>query len=196
MNAELRRLAAAQRAAILRGVVSRVDDTKKAQQVQITTREAEAPTVEHFQGFGLSGVPPVGTEVIVVQLAGAMGAEVAIATESRAHRPKGNNPGDAVLYDAHGHQIRLTEAGIALGEGASLGVARTTDATVSTSAEDATFWAWLFGLVTTLTTWVPVANDGGAALKAAVSAYIGANPTPASLTGKITGGSSVVKAVD
>jgi phage baseplate assembly protein V len=164
---------------ILRGVIRRVDDAPKCQTVQASARSGEDLEGERFQEFGLTSVPPVGTEAIAVQIAGTYDTEVIVATESREHRPRNMAAGDVVLYDAHGHQIRLVSSAIELGSGASKGVARTGDAVASTTVEDAAFWTWI----------------------TAVTAYVnGLAPgtlTPiASLTGKVTAGSGVVKAVD
>ena len=177
--ADLRALGNSLRAMLLRGVVRRVDDTKDAQTIQATVRDDEDFDGEAFQGFGLSAVPPVGTEVVVAQIAGSVDVGIVIASESREHRPTGGAAGDVVLYDAHGHQIRLVSSGIQLGEGASLGVARTTDAVTSVPADDGAFWTWV----------------------GAVSGYInglvpGTVVPPVSLTSKVTGGSGTVKAVD
>lgn len=164
---------------ILRGVIRRVDDAPKCQTVQASARSGEDLEGERFQEFGISTVPPVGTEAIAVQIAGTYDTEVIVATESREHRPRNMAAGDVVLYDAHGHQIRLVSSAIQLGSGASKGVARTGDAVASTTVEDAAFWNW----ITAVTTYVNGLAPG--------------TLTPiASLTGKITGGSGVVKAVD
>lgn len=168
---------------ILRGVIRRVDDAPKCQTVQASARSGEDLEGERFQEFGISTVPPVGTEAIAVQIAGTYDTEVIVATESREHRPRNMAAGDVVLYDAHGHQIRLVSSAIQLGSGASKGVARTGDAVASTTAEDATFWAWLVAVDAIVR---PLAATAGTPL-----------PTiPTTLTGKVTGGSGVVKAVD
>ena len=183
MMADLRALGNSLRSMLLRGVVRRVDDTQDAQTVQATVREGEDVDVEAFQNFGLSAVPPVGTEVVVAQIAGSVDVGVVIASESREHRPTGNAAGDVVLYDAHGHQIRLVSSGIQLGNGASLGVARTSDAVASTTAEDAAFWSWVAAVDVIVR---PLAVTAGTPLPL----------LPVSLTGKITGGSGTVKAVN
>lgn len=71
--------------------------------------------------------------------------------------------------------------------------ARKEDATLSNSTTDSTYWTWIIGFVNVFLTWIPVPNDGGAALKAAMIAYIGANPVPSSMTGKINEGSDQIK---
>ena len=65
------------------------------------------------------------------------------------------------------------------------GAARLNDDVKSTIVEDSTYWNWLVGFVNVFLAFVPVPGDGGAALKAAMVAYIIANPVPLSLLSKI-----------
>lgn len=65
--------------------------------------------------------------------------------------------------------------------------ARINDEIKSTGSEDTAFWTWLAGMITIITS-TPYLG-----LQAAMGVYIGANPVPASLTGKITKGSDQVK---
>ncbi len=70
------------------------------------------------------------------------------------------------------------------------GVVRIKDAVESNSTTDARFWTWIDGFVQTfLVAWVTVPQDGGAALKAALSAYITASPVPNKITSKPVEGS-------
>jgi len=113
---------------------------------------------------------------------------------------------DCALYHYSGSKIIMNKDGsieieplagkdIIINSGTK-GSARLDDQVKSTNVEDATYWSWLSGLITVFTTWVPVPNDGGAALSTAINAYIGFNPVPTSLTGKITAASSKVKVGD
>lgn len=74
--------------------------------------------------------------------------------------------------------------------------ARKDDSVKSTGGEDSAYWAWLSGFIGVFSAWVPVPGDGGGALKTALTAFLGGNPTPTSLTGKITAGSAQVKTGD
>lgn len=76
------------------------------------------------------------------------------------------------------------------------GVARLDDKVKSTAVEDSTFWSWLIGFIAVFQTWVPVATDGGLALKTLLTTYLSTNPVPSTLTGKIIEGSGTVKAGD
>jgi hypothetical protein len=98
--------------------------------------------------------------------------------------------------DAETASIVVDSSGnITINEGTK-GVARLDDEVKSTNVEDATYWTWLIGFANVITTWIIVPADGGAALKAAMIAYIAANPVPTSLTGKITESSDTVIAGD
>lgn len=102
---------------------------------------------------------------------------------------------DVISYNEGSLQFKMN-TGILLGADAENGVARLDDAVQSTSSEDSTFWTWLSGFISVFSSWTVVAQDGGAALKALLTAFISANTTPSSLTGKITEASSKIKAED
>ena len=51
--------------------------------------------------------------------------------------------------------------------------------------EDAVFWTWLAGFLGVFNNWTPIPQDGGAALKTALTAWLAANPVPAELKGII-----------
>lgn len=81
-----------------------------------------------------------------------------------------------------------TPGGVRLGNGAALGVARLTDPVAVTSSA-------LLTLQDAFNAWVPVANDGGAALKTALATFLGIDPgVVVSGTGTIVGGSVKVLA--
>lgn len=161
---------------ILRGVIRGVDDQPKCQTVQVSARAGEDLEGERFQEFGLSTVPPVGTEAIAVQIAGTYDSEVIVATESREHRPRNMASGDVVLYDSRGNQILLVSSGILLGDGATAGVGRVGDEVRVT--------------IPAGTVVVGVTGGGGTPAVAVM------NPADIVLVGSITAGSGTVKAVD
>jgi hypothetical protein len=68
--------------------------------------------------------------------------------------------------------------------------ARAEDPTISTKTTDPKFWNWMMALKQALSTWVPVPSDGGASLKAMLTAVISLFPDDQ--TGKIKEGSSKV----
>jgi hypothetical protein len=69
------------------------------------------------------------------------------------------------------------------------GVVRVKDGVMSNSGVDPAFWSWLIGFVSTISGWTPVPNDGGAALKVALTAYLLSSPVPSSLTSEHRAGS-------
>jgi hypothetical protein len=78
----------------------------------------------------------------------------------------------------------------------SNGAARKEDEIKSTSSEDNTYWTWLSSLITSLAQWINEANSGATpspTLAAEITTWLASNPTPSSLTGKITKSSDTVK---
>jgi len=56
--------------------------------------------------------------------------------------------------------------------------------TSSTAVEDEEFWTWLQGFTEVFTKdWVPMSQDGGAALKSAMASYLASKPVPTRLKG-------------
>jgi hypothetical protein len=101
----------------------------------------------------------------------------------------GINPKTAVL-DYDGSVVRILGKN---GAGKEAEAARKGDEIKSTSSEDNTFWTWFTAFKSAFSSWTPVSEDGGAALKAIMTNFFSAYSVPSSLTGKITGGSSEVK---
>mgnify|MGYP001285177964 CR=1 FL=1 len=93
--------------AIVTGVVE--DLQRQNIQVQIHSDES-ADNIERFQNYGMSSVPPVGSESILAALGGDLGNLIALAVEDKKVRPKGES-GDVFLYHLEGHKIRLTKDG-------------------------------------------------------------------------------------
>lgn len=113
---------------ISRAVVRRVDDGGLMQRVQLSLLgdsdgdDVEvADDVEHLQPFGVSFVPPAGSEVAALCVGGNRDHILALCASSRAHRPTGAQAGEGGLYtltgwkvfcDADGHvYIGADEAG-------------------------------------------------------------------------------------
>lgn len=93
-----------------RAIVTMVNDSLQRQNLQIKALADEAPDgVERFQNYGVTSVPPVGSEAIVASLGGRRASLVAIAVEDKSVRPKGLASLDVCLYHAEGHNFLLTE---------------------------------------------------------------------------------------
>lgn len=105
----------------------------------------------------------------------------------------GNTRSELYLGGDTGDIVAIAENRVQLGSANPIKeAARKEDSTISTAVEEATYWAWLLGFVAVITSWTVNPGDGGAALKAAMTAYIGTNPVPTQMVGKITSGSSKV----
>jgi phage gp45-like len=171
---------------IRRGKVHLITDTAVRQRVQMEVAPPRSvgdeprveSKIEYAQPYGFKAVPRApdsngAAEAVCLLVAGEPDHPLVVAITDVRDRPTGWAPGDVGLYDHRGNLIRC-QAGkieiegatdIQLGSGATLGVARTTDAvqvTIPTGAIDA----------------------GPPALPAA----------PVVVTGTITGGSVTVKA--
>lgn len=110
---------------VFRGTFVSADDNKKMQSVTVRGRFGEEITdVEHWQPYGMHSVPlppkdGKQAEVLIANLGGSADHPVVIATADRRHRPTNARPGETVLYDDQGQQIRIGRDGIELTGGGS-----------------------------------------------------------------------------
>lgn len=96
-----------------RAVVRIVTDSLGRQNLQVQTLANETnDSVERFQNYGMSSVPPPGSEAIVVAVGGRRSGMVAIAVEDKKSRPRGLDPGDVCVYHSEGHTITLKQDGV------------------------------------------------------------------------------------
>ena len=96
------------RSMLVRGVVTRVDDTKQLQELQVRgLAGAVHDRVEHFHPWGLTGVPPEGSEALLVHVGGAADHPIALAANRRSERPRNLSPGETILYSADGDFLHL-----------------------------------------------------------------------------------------
>ncbi|WP_339097195.1 phage baseplate assembly protein V [Pectobacterium brasiliense] len=96
-----------------RAVVRIVTDSLGRQNLQVQSLADETnDNVERFQNYGLSSVPPVGSEAVVVAIGGRRSGLVAIAVEDKKSRPRGLDPGDVCVYHSEGHTITLKQDGV------------------------------------------------------------------------------------
>lgn len=98
-----------------RAVISVVNDALKTQNVQISAQAGEIiDEVERFQNYGVSSVPPAGSEAIIVSVGGKRQSLVAVVVDDKNSRLNGLKSGDSALYHADGHHLLLTENGEAI----------------------------------------------------------------------------------
>ncbi|RLM27514.1 phage baseplate protein [Brenneria alni] len=96
-----------------RAVVRIVTDSLGRQNLQVQSLADETnDNVERFQNYGMSSVPPAGSEAVVVAIGGRRSGLVAIAVEDKTCRPKGLDPGDVCVYHGEGHTITLKQDGV------------------------------------------------------------------------------------
>jgi len=160
-NRILNPLKAKIRGLVIRGLVVLVDDSSGIQRVKVSGMAGELKQgVERLQQYGHSSNPPGVTEAVLVCLGGDRDNMVCIGTDSRLTRKKNLQPGESTIYNGlTGASVLLNLAGEAIVEALTfvkLGGSSAFDPVIRKS-----------DLVTIFGTGVPVANDGGASLKAA-----------------------------
>lgn len=95
-----------------RGVLTGVNDSLKAQNVQLTALDGETfDEVERPQQYGHISVPLPGAEVVFACLGGSRDQATVLVVEDRRYRPTGLPAGDSGLYHYEGHRLRLTQDG-------------------------------------------------------------------------------------
>lgn len=131
--------------------------------------------VELFESYGFTSVPPGGSEGLVLRVGGERANSIAICFGDRNSRFSDLAAGEVAVYNSAGCSVVLRADGnieVTPGDGgvvqlggptATLAVARETDPVVIPS---------LLVLQTAINSWVPVAGDGGAALKTALAAWL------------------------
>lgn len=93
---------------VTRGVLQRVDDTKKMQVVDLSLLADELKAnVERFQQYGLTTVPLPGAEAFTLFLGGNRDHGITIAIEDRRYRMKGLASGEVAVYDDLGQFVLL-----------------------------------------------------------------------------------------
>ncbi|KEA51788.1 MULTISPECIES: phage baseplate assembly protein V [Mangrovibacter] len=95
-----------------RAVVRLVTDSLGRQNLQVQSlADATNDDVERFQQYGLTTVPPAGSEAIVLAVGGRRESLVAIAVEDKRCRPKGLEAGDVCLYHQDGQSMIILKKG-------------------------------------------------------------------------------------
>jgi phage baseplate assembly protein V len=98
--------------AIGRGRVTTGNDSGPVQTQQIKLGADEIKDkVPRLAEFGLTSMPPVGSDAVLVFIGGDRSNGAIVATGHQASRPKGLKPGETMLYSQDGKSIYLTAAG-------------------------------------------------------------------------------------
>lgn len=98
------------RTLIMRGTLKRTDDSKGLQQMQVSRLEGEVLECERVGQWGLTSVPPSGSEVVIVQIGSSPDHHVILGVDDSG-RPHPNDPGSTMLYDGQGSKVFLAGDG-------------------------------------------------------------------------------------
>lgn len=183
LEAYLRPLTTSVANMVARGVINRVDDSVKLQLLQIGVLAGETlDGAERMQNYGFTSVPIKGAEVTVVFVGGDRAHPLIVATDDRRHRPTGELAGTVIMYNSDGAQIRLLGADVEVVPGAG-GEVRIGSVTAS---DPVGLQSDLQEVYDAISGAAVVANDGGAAFKAAIITALDTAGFPVAAT-KING---------
>jgi phage gp45-like len=100
------------------GKLTICDDSGSVMRCQFTITHLEVLNgVPVLQQFGLSSVPPAGSDGIAVFLGGDRSNSAIIATGDQGTRPSGKAAGETVIFNAFGMTIALSASGITINGG-------------------------------------------------------------------------------
>lgn len=163
-----------------RCILTAVDDSKGTQLIQGKGLSGEIISdIEKLEpyGFTSSPDPDAETEALIVCPNGNRDQAIAICVHDRENRQKNHSKGDVVIYGKNGNKIHLKQSGnieITLADNLHIGAANESYVkgdTFKTELDkdvDA-----LSELQSAMSTWTPVPMDGGAALKTAITTFLG-----------------------
>ena len=93
-----------------RGTLNLVKSADNIQKAQVSGLADETlQDVELMQQFGLTSVPPAGTQVVVLPMGGETTHSIVIATENGSFRVKNLKSGETAVYDESGSTIILKQ---------------------------------------------------------------------------------------
>ena len=148
---------------VSRGVVKVVNDALKCQGLQVELLSDELQDdVERFQEYGFTSTPFTDAEALFLSVGGNRSHGVVVCVTDRRYRPLSLNAGDVCLYTDNGERVYLDRDNDIV----NIGAKAAADFLATKSDID--------DLQSAIDGWVPVPNDGGAALKTALAAWLAA----------------------
>jgi phage baseplate assembly protein V len=157
---------------VSRGVVKLVYDAFKMQGVQVELVADELQDqVEHFQEYGFTSHAKEGAEAVFLSVGGNRGHGIVVCVSDRRYRPVNMAEGDVCLFNEHGERVYLDNVADLVHLGAKAGAEFVALAT-KTQTEMNKIVSSVNALRTAISGWAPVAQDGGAALKAALTSWL------------------------
>lgn len=121
-----------------RGRVTFVDDSGSVQQMQV--RMSGLVTADNrlrVPEFGFTSNPPIGSDALVLHVAGDQSVGAVVATNHQPSRPTGLKAGESMLYSQDGKQIYLTASGgiVVTAQGQDIVVNQARNVTVNCSGD-------------------------------------------------------------
>lgn len=145
---------------VAKGVVELVNDSLKAQSLQVSLLADETKDdVERFQEYGFTSTPFVGAEVLFLSVGGNRSHGVAVCVTDRRHRPKDLTEGDVCLFTDKGERVYLDRVSDIVNLGAKAAAEFVALATKTNDAIDGHEHAYLPPLIP-FTPPVPVPTAG------------------------------------
>lgn len=97
---------------VSRAVLSRIDDSKKMQLLQLDVLAEETRDgVERVQNYGFTSVPLAGAEAVVLFVGGRREHGLAVAVDDRRYRVTDLQPGEVAMYHKDGASVVLKADG-------------------------------------------------------------------------------------
>jgi phage baseplate assembly protein V len=163
-----------------RGIVEAINNSEKTQKIQITGLNNETITdIERVQNYGFESYPSASTntEAVIVFGNGNRDQGISICVQNREYRPTDLSVDDVCVYDKSDNRVWLKDGDTLKISGSGLKIEML--AANEAYVKGDTFKTELDKDIDAMTTlqaginaWVPVPNDGGAALKTALATFL------------------------
>ena len=115
LREQVQRLTVANKNMITRGTVVEVTDDDGIQKMKIRGMYGEElADVQSLPGFGVSGNPPAGADVIIASAGGSKDGAQVIAVAHNQYRTSSQSPGDMAMSDAHGNSVVMNSGSVAI----------------------------------------------------------------------------------
>lgn len=82
-------------------------ETGPVQRVQVRYSDFETHELNSMQQYGVASSPPVGTDVMVINVAGDSANGCVVASNHQSSRPRGMTAGEVRIYNDAGTYIRV-----------------------------------------------------------------------------------------
>lgn len=155
-----------------RAILTAVNNSGKTMLIQIEGLSDEVISdVERMEEYGFASYPVVGTsECVIGFINGNRDHGLVLCIHDREYRPTNLSEGDTRQYDYRGNKITLKSTGIEI-EAANGVTIEKVLLGETTKAELVKDGDAMTELQSAISGWIPVPNDGGAALKTALTTF-------------------------